>query len=313
MSATEESESDTMQRCASCGTAGSDDIQLKRCNGCYLVRYCSVKCQKDHRPKHKKECKKRAAELRDELLFKQPESSHVGDCQICCLPLQMDPEKSGLSGCCCKRICNGCNFANQKREVLGRLQNRCAFCRTAMPETDEEYIRRLMKRVEANDPIAISHMGTLISGEGDDNAAFEYWTRAAPSGDAAAHFQLSRMYSEGKFVEKDEKKELHHEEQAAIAGHPNARHNLGWTEKERGRVDRAAKHWIIAAKLGFEKSLNSLKDLYKDGDVSKEDFNAALRGYQAAIDATKSPQREEANKYKEWLKTKGIKTKHPRA
>ena len=77
-------------------------------------------------------------------------------------------------------------------------------------------------------------------------------------------------------------------------------------------MDRAAKHWIIAAKLGFEKSLKSLKDLYKDGDVSKEDFNAALRGYQAAIDATKSPQREEADIYGEWLKTNGIKTKHPR-
>eukprot|EP00984_Skeletonema_dohrnii_P035791 scaffold35973_cov122-Skeletonema_dohrnii-CCMP3373.AAC.2 len=32
---------------------------------------------------HKKECKKRAAEFRDELLFKQPESCHEGDCPIC--------------------------------------------------------------------------------------------------------------------------------------------------------------------------------------------------------------------------------------
>ena len=49
--------------CASCGIKENDDIKLKKCNGCHLVRYCGVECQKEHRPKHKKECKKRAAEL----------------------------------------------------------------------------------------------------------------------------------------------------------------------------------------------------------------------------------------------------------
>eukprot|EP00985_Skeletonema_marinoi_P006192 scaffold2689_cov70-Skeletonema_marinoi.AAC.15 len=68
-----------MSCCASCGvTAEVDDIKLKNCTACYLVKYCSVKCQKDHRPQHKRECKKRMAELRDEFLFKQPESSHLG-------------------------------------------------------------------------------------------------------------------------------------------------------------------------------------------------------------------------------------------
>eukprot|EP00984_Skeletonema_dohrnii_P010457 scaffold4065_cov161-Skeletonema_dohrnii-CCMP3373.AAC.2 len=69
---------DMMMCCASCGTAANDDIKLKKCTACHLVRYCSVKCQKEHRPQHKKECKKRAAELHDELLFKfkQPESNH---------------------------------------------------------------------------------------------------------------------------------------------------------------------------------------------------------------------------------------------
>eukprot|EP00984_Skeletonema_dohrnii_P022749 scaffold11856_cov96-Skeletonema_dohrnii-CCMP3373.AAC.1 len=56
------------------------------------------------------------------------------------------------------------------------------------------------------------------------------------------------------------------------------------------------KHWIIAAALGHDGSLDALKDRYKDGLVSKEDFAAALRAHQAAVDATKSPQREEAEK-----------------
>eukprot|EP00984_Skeletonema_dohrnii_P024979 scaffold14127_cov67-Skeletonema_dohrnii-CCMP3373.AAC.1 len=69
--------------CASCGVAEADDMKLKKCTACKSARYCSIKCQKEHRPKHKRDCKKRAAELRDEILFKQPECSHFGDCPIC--------------------------------------------------------------------------------------------------------------------------------------------------------------------------------------------------------------------------------------
>ena len=280
--------------CASCGTADGDDIKLKRCNACYLVRYCSVKCQREHRPQHKKECKRRAAELRDEILFKQPDGSCYGDCPICCLPLPIDREKCGLSSCCCKLICQGCNFANQKREFEGRLEHKCPFCRKTLPKRQEENVVLLMERIEVNDPVAMCQMGRKRYSEGDYQAAFEYYTKAAALGDAEAHFQLSTLYREGKGVEKDEKREQYHAEEAAIGGHINARHNLGCYEWKSDRMERAAKHWIIAAKLGFDDSLECAKDLYKSGYVSKEDLDAALLGHRAAIAATKSPQREEA-------------------
>jgi hypothetical protein len=37
-----------------------------------------------------------------------------------------------------------------------------------------------------------------------------------------------------------------------------------------------------------------VKAYFRKGLVSKEDYEAALRGHQAAVDATKSEQREEA-------------------
>eukprot|EP00984_Skeletonema_dohrnii_P002530 scaffold876_cov92-Skeletonema_dohrnii-CCMP3373.AAC.5 len=61
--------------CASCGIAEADDIKLKECTHCDLVRYCSDKCQENYTSQHKEACMKRAVELRDEVLFKQPESS----------------------------------------------------------------------------------------------------------------------------------------------------------------------------------------------------------------------------------------------
>ena len=149
-----------------------------------------------------------------------------------------------------------------------------------------------MKRIEANDPVAIRYVGTEGYFKGDYKTAFECWTRAAALGDLEVHYQLSTLYREGKGIEKDEKRELHHLEHAAIGGHHNARRNLGCIEEENGRMDRAAKHYIIAAKLGYDKSLKNVKILYKAGHVSKEDFAAALRGHQATINATKSPQRE---------------------
>ena len=294
MSAAVETESDAMKRCASCGKAGGDGIELKRCNACYLVRYCNVKCQKEHWPKHKKECKKRAAELRDEILFKQPEGSCYGDCPICCLRVPNDQTKSSLYSCCCKLICNGCSYANQMREIEGRLQPKCPFCRKSVPDTQEVMDEQLMKRVEANDPVAMCFMGKKRCMVGDYENAFGYYSKAAALGDVEAHYQLSCLYHDGRGVEKDEKKELHHTEQAAIGGHPFARYNLGSSEGLKGRVDRAVKHYIIAAKLGHDKALEGVKVMYKDGVVSKEDFTAALRGYQAANNATKSPQREEA-------------------
>jgi len=291
----------TEDSCASCGIAGVDDIKLKGCTGCHLVKYCGVKCQRDHRPQHKKECKKRAAELRDEILFKQPESRCEGDCPICCLPLPMDFEKVTAMACCCKIICNGCDVANKIHEIRdGNLKENCAFCRQTPPLTDEEIEASYLKRMEVNDPVAFCQMGKLRYEEGNYSDAFDYSSKAAELGDIVSHYNLSIMCRKAQGVEKDMKKSIFHLEEAAIGGELNARANLGCTEWKSGRYERAVKHYLIAAKMGDDGSLKNLKEIYGTGYVSKEDFAAALREHQAAVDATKSPQREEAEKYLEF-------------
>eukprot|EP00985_Skeletonema_marinoi_P030328 scaffold31639_cov78-Skeletonema_marinoi.AAC.1 len=205
-----------MMYCAACGvTAEVDDIKLKNCTACDLVRYCSVKCQKDHRPQHEGECKKRAAEVRDELLFKQPESTHLGDCPICCLPLPIDLE-CVLMTCCSKLICQGCSHANELRLEEERLEYRCEFCREPTPSTDEQCDKHRMKRIEANDPVAMNQEGFLQYQKGDYSSAFEYYTRAAELGDVDAHYWLSNLYHDGHGVENDRGKEIYHLEEAAI-------------------------------------------------------------------------------------------------
>ncbi len=289
---------DDAEVCANCGTAALDNVKLKKC-ACLLVRYCSTDCQKNHRSHHKKTCKKRLAEIRDKKLFTMPESSHKGDCPICCLPMPLDGSKTVIASCCSKKICLGCFHANVFREKEGGLECKCPFCREPIVRTMEATNQQYMKRAKANDPIALLHLGAKCYKERDFEGAFNYYTKAAALGDIDAHYQLSIMYDKGKGVQKDKKKEIYHLEEAAIGGHPEARHNLGIHEGRNGREDRANKHLIIAAKLGYDDALEMVKEDFMDGFVSKEDYAAALRGHQAAVDATKSEQRDAAYKYQQ--------------
>ena len=104
------------------------------------------------------------------------------------------------------------------------------------------------------------------------------------------------MYREGKGVEKDKGKEIHHMEEAAIGGHPTARarYMLACCEHDNGNIGRAVKHWIVAATQGDDYSIKELMEAFKEGHVSKEDLDATLRAHHAAVDATKSQQRKAA-------------------
>ena len=106
------------------------------------------------------------------------------------------------------------------------------------------------------------------------------------------------MYDEGKGVEKDEGKEIHHLEEAAIGGHPGARYSIGAYEwNNNNNADRAVKHWIISATQGDDLSMKTLMEKFRDGCVSKEQLDATLRAHHTALNATKSPQRFAAKKY----------------
>ena len=282
--------------CACCGIAEIDDVKLVPCDGCDLVKYCSDECQGNHKSRHEDACKKRAVELRDELLFKQPESSCYGDCPICCLPMSLEKSKSTMFECCSKVICKGCEYANDRREMELGLEQSCPFCREPIPDNDEEGDKLMMKRIEANDPFAICKWGAEKYSKGDYRSALGYFTKAAELGDALAQYHLSIMFNKGHGVEKNAGKMMYHLEEAAIGGHPHARYNLGLYENKKGSAERAVRHWIIAATQGHDRSIKMLMKAYKDGFVEKEDLAATLRAHQAAVDATNSPQREEAKK-----------------
>ena len=122
-------------RSANCGKSSGDTIKLRNCTACRLVKYCGADCQKAHRKQHKKACKQRVAELKEEQLYSQGHERLEGEfCPICTLPIALPMGKHAIfAACCMKMICKGCNFAANKRGTRD-----CPFCRTPYPDNDAE-------------------------------------------------------------------------------------------------------------------------------------------------------------------------------
>jgi len=294
----------TAHCCADCGGVGGEGVSLKACKSCMLVRYCNADCQRNHWPKHKKECKQRAAELCDEALFKDPPAKE--DCPICFLPMPllliscMSLPPATISSvpikdyaeanevlasmsmetyypCCGKTICSGCIHSLCKSG-----NNRtCLFCKAeTMGRTDKERVDRLMKRVEANDAGAMTALGNRYHlGEHgllqDREKALELWKQAAELGSSKAHYHLGLYYHEGGKL----KKAKFHYETAAMAGHDDARCNLGAMEFKSGNMVRALKHWMIAASGGNYKAMQNLLIAFNQGSTSRATIDATLAAY----------------------------------
>ena len=52
------------------------------------------------------------------------------------------------------------------------------------------------------------------------------------------------------------------------------------------------KHWMIAARAGYEKALKKVGEGYKAGHVTKDEYATTLRAYQCSVDEMKSKQRD---------------------
>ena len=290
--------------CAECGVAGG--VSLKVCKSCMDAKYCNAECQKKHWATHKAVCKLRAAELRDEALFKDPPPKE--DCPICFLPMPVKlvccmslppatitsvpifdyvkneaTEELANMGteeyyeCCGKSICRGC------LDSFGRSGNimNCPHCKSMrIGLSDEDIVKEMMKRVEANDAKSMYVLGNSYDfGEHglqqDHEKASELWKQAAGLGSSQAHYHLGNKYLHGGNM----KKAKFHLETAAMAGHEEARSNLGLMEAQSGNMERAVKHWAIASSAGNHQAMNNLLVALKRNLVPQDEFESALTAY----------------------------------
>jgi TPR repeat protein len=79
----------------------------------------------------------------------------------------------------------------------------------------------------------------------------ELMTRAAELGSSKAHYYLTDIYER----EGDLKKSKFHFEAGAIAGHEDAQSDLRYMEERSGNMEKAIKHWTIAASAGCYRAM----------------------------------------------------------
>ncbi|KAL7534416.1 hypothetical protein ACHAXR_005857, partial [Thalassiosira sp. AJA248-18] len=241
--------------------------------------------------------KKRAAEIFDEALFKQPPPNE--DCPICFLRLPLNRSDKQFKSCCGKIICIGCAYADMiARRSAERM---CPFCRAPLTTSHEGAVEMLRKGTEAGDFNAMRNLGyQFYKGDGvpqDYKKALELWHQSAKLGCVESHCNIGTAYCNGKGVEKDKKKAKCHWELGAMGGDVIARYNIGIAEWNAGNMNRAMKHFMISAGFGHDLSLKDIQNGFSGGHVTKDEFEKTLRAHKESKDEMQSDHRDAAREY----------------
>ncbi|EJK68978.1 hypothetical protein THAOC_09808 [Thalassiosira oceanica] len=80
-----------------------------------------------------------------------------------------------------------------------------------------------------------------------------------------------------------------------MQGHAESRHNLGCDEVRKGNHDRAVRLFLISAKMGHRESVEKIKRMFMGGLGTTAQYAEALKGFQDAMEETKSNDRDEEN------------------
>ena len=236
--------------------------------------------------------------ISDDDLFNKPQPPRE-ECPICFIPLDLDPDSCIYKGCCGKKLCIGCAYGIVEAGIKRELP--CAFCRTPeMNMTDKERLKRIKKRMKANDAQAFFEMGYYYR-EGKHGVrqnyvkSVEHMEKAAKLGLASANYNLGCSYHNGDGVQRDMKKAKHYWSLAAVQGDLSARHSLaGYEFNNEKDISRAMKHYRLAAEHGNPDSMRTIHAGILRGYVTKNEYEEILRSHNEALELVKSDERDKA-------------------
>jgi TPR repeat protein len=152
-----------------------------------------------------------------------------------------------------------------------------------LPDSDEEILARLGKRVERNDPKALINMA-MYYGRGhlglpvDQGKCIELLRESAGLGCPEAEYNLGQFHDAGAMgLEQNEEEALKCWEKAAECGVVDARHNLGCTAYENSEVVAAMRHLRLSAAGGVRASMIILIARFEEGFLHHGDLAETLQ------------------------------------
>ena len=184
----------------------------------------------------------------------------------------------------------------------------CAFCRTTMPDSDEEVWARSRKRVELKDPIAWYNLAMHYDAGGlglsvDQAKCVDLLRQSADLGFPVARYQLACFHHDGEMgLEQNDEEASKYLEKAAEDGNADARHNLGCTEYNNGNNVAAMRHWRLSASGGHRRSMDALIECFEEGLLRRKDLAETLQAMYLARAEMKSDGRD---KFIAYLKRTG--------
>ena len=294
--------------CSACEKKGDT---AKLCNWCKCVWYCDGNCQNKHHLEHEHECKriKKKLDRRGGKLDlgKELDVGPLGklppqeECPICMLVFPIHPSLRMYNACCGKTICSGCDYQQQMKN--GEQADACAFCRTTLPESDEEVLAQLRKRVELKDPKALLNMALYYGGgelglPRDQTKCIELLRESAGLGFPHAQYQLGIYHYYGEMgLEQNKEEALKYFKKATEGDHLAARRYLGSSERISGNYVAAMRHWRLSAAGGYKPSMNCLIFYFECGFLHHADLAVTLRAFYRARAEMKSKDRDQHIEY----------------
>lgn len=175
----------------------------------------------------------------------------------------------------------------------------CAFCRTKLPKSDEEYLVYLRKRVELKDPRAMLNMA-MNYGRGnlglslDQAKCIDLLRQSAGLGLIDAQHNLGNLHHAGDMgLERNKEEGIKYLEKAAGGGDVFARHNLGVIEYENGDHVAAMRHCRLSASGGYKPSIEALIVCFEEGLLHHGDLSETLQVFYRARAEMRSEDRDQ--------------------
>ena len=233
--------------------------------------------------------------ISEATLFKLPLPSD--ECQICNFKLPHLSTGKVYMSCCGQVLCRGCVHMIQTDKDLDSI---CFFCKVPLPDSDEEIIKRYVKRIVLDeDSESVCSLGCFYQSgmfgltQGYSKALnLYYW--AGMLGSAESYCNIADAYDNGRGVKRDNEKAWHYYQLAAMGGNIVARFNLGVSEMLVGNTERAIKHFMIAVRSGCADSLQRIKQLKENRHATDGEYLEALNLYQASMVKIIGPHRDKA-------------------
>ena len=274
-----------------CAACGKDGDGLKTCSECKLAKYCNATCQ------HKKECKKRAAALHDEALFKKTLSRAEDNAASADLSgaigflQQLNLGGAGArssTGSGAETVGRGVTVNSSKDEALFKKpppNDECPICLLTIPILAErsKYQACCGKLIcygcmyadrEANNRDICPFCRTPPATS--DGELIERYKKLVKNNNAVAMFQLGCYYRDGsKGLPQDREQAIQLLLRAGELGYARAYYMIAIAYFEGGGMfeqdkKKATYYWEIAAMTGDVQSRHQLGFLeYQAGNINR--------------------------------------------